>query len=258
MLDILAEVSFTNPTPYTASIPYLNVHVVSHGHVIGQATIKELHMNLGNVTNATVIASWDPVGFGGEASHKEARKLLSEYLSAKNTTLTIRTHRDSVPGSPLIGEALSKLNLTFQTPHLQLPDDDGDDDEDDGNEKTKTGFIRDAVFHIFSSAATFRLASPLKHDVIRVERINATAFYNHTEPVGRIVHNEPFDAPPGISETPHLPVDWELGSVGFDKMRDALGGSLRLDAIANVTVRIGYWIEEIFYQGRGIGAKVSL
>jgi hypothetical protein len=46
--------------------------------------------------------------------------------------------------------------------------------------------------------------------------------------------------------------------VGYGKLKEALGGSLKLDAIANVTVRLGSWTEKIHYTGKGIGAKVSL
>ncbi len=84
--------------------------------------------------------------------------------------------------------------------------------------------------HLFSSTATFTLISPLPHSTMYITHINATAFYNHTEPVGSILYNLPFAVPPGAAQTPRLPVDWDLGTVGYDAVKSALGGRLKLDA----------------------------
>ncbi|KAL3960096.1 hypothetical protein ACCO45_005213 [Purpureocillium lilacinum] len=251
-VSLQAKINLTNPTPYTATVPYINVHVMKHGFMIGEAIARDVDFQLGDNADIAVTATWDPMAFSGSRGQEVSRQLLSEYLSGKNTTLEIRTHRGTIPTMPIIGEALSKINITLNTPRVKLPGDD-DDDSDDSH-----GFIRDATFHILSSTAAFTLASPLHHNTVHIEYINATAFYNHTEPVGQILHDEPFDAPPGLSQTPRLPVKWSTSSVGFEKLKDALGGSLKLDAVADVTLRVGNWIQEVKYEGRGIGAKVSL
>ncbi|KAG6025478.1 hypothetical protein E4U41_001516 [Claviceps citrina] len=258
-LHVRALVNVTNTTPYTASIPFLSIHLVKDDDVLGEAVARDLHFAQRRNTNIRIEATWDPDSLGGPDAHRLARCLLSEYLSGKNTTMTLKAHRGSIPALPVLGEALSRLNLTLSTPRLRLPgDDDGDGDGDDDGGRGRLGFIRDATFHILSSTASFALASPLGHDTVRVEYINATAFYNHTEPVGQITHDEPIDVPPGLSQTPRLPVRWSAGHVGFDKLRDALGGTLKLDATADVVVRVGAWTERVEYAGEGIGAKVSL
>jgi hypothetical protein len=248
-----AAVNLTNPTPYTATIPYFHIYIhdTKDDCRLGEATARNVDLRQGNNSGIAITATWDPGFLGGEKAQQVGRRLLSEYLSGKNTTITLRAHRDSVPSMPLLGEALSKINLTFPAPHLELPDDDPKDGE-------KPRLIRDATFHIISSTATFTLASPLHRDTIYIEQVSAIAFYNHTEPVGHIMHNGPFPAPPGLSQTPRLPVEWSAGHVGYDKLKEALGGSLKLDAVANVTVRLGSWIERIHYEGKGLGARVSL
>ncbi|RFU80974.1 hypothetical protein TARUN_1259 [Trichoderma arundinaceum] len=246
-----ASVNITNPTPYTASIPFANVHVYHKELLIGEVTVNHIDFQLGNNTNLPVFATWDPVSLGGEESHKAATKLLSDYLSGENTTLTFRTHQGSIPGMPIIGDALSKFNITLPTPRIKLPGDKN------GRNQGKN-FVRDAIFHVFSSTASFNLASPLKQNIIHIEMINATAYYNHTEPVGQILYDEPFDAPPGVTETPRLPVTWSADSIGYDKLIDAMDGSLKLDAKAEATLRIGNWIETVHYEGRGIGARVRI
>ncbi|KAG6161185.1 hypothetical protein E4U23_001668 [Claviceps purpurea] len=248
-IRVRAMVNMTNSTPYTASIPLISIHIMKDNHLIGEAMTRDLHFVRGQNHNMVIEATWDPYSLGGEKAHQVARRLLSEYLSGKNTTVTLKTHRGSIPTLPVIGEALSKINITLSTPRLRLPG-----DGDDGSHS----FIREATFHLLSSTASFTIASPLSHDTVHVEYINATAFYNHTEPIGQITYDEPIDVPPGLSQSPRLPVQWSAGHVGFDKLKDALGGTLKLDAVADVTVRAGAWIEEVQYVGEGIGAKVSL
>lgn len=252
-----ALVNITNPTPYTASIPFVNAHILCNGSVLGEITAEDLDITTGNNTNLLIRAKWNP-SMGGEGAGDVARELLSQYLSGFNTSLSVRAHRDSIPGQPLIGEALSHFNVTVPTPRLKLP---GDDDNGDGGATDpgrKGHFIREATFHLLSSSATFVLASPLQYNTVFIEHINATAFYNHTEPVGRILYDMPIAATPGLSQTPKLPVDWSVGSVGPGKIREALGGRLKLDAGATVRIRIGAWREEVWFIGRGIGAGVRL
>jgi len=64
--------------------------------------------------------------------------------------------------------------------------------------------------------------------------------------------------PPGVSESPRLPVDWDLGSVGYAAVREAVGGRLKLDARAEVGVGVGRWGERVWFFGRGVGAGVRL
>lgn len=76
--------------------------------------------------------------------------------------------------------------------------------------------------------------------------------------MGDILYDLPFAVPPQPTKTPRLPVDWSLGSVGYEAVKSALGGALKLDARAEVGVRIGEWGERVWYVGRGIGARVRI
>ncbi|KAF4637341.1 hypothetical protein G7Y89_g752 [Cudoniella acicularis] len=249
-LNFEAQVNFTNPTDYTAQIPFINIHVLQNGSVIGDATIQNITVEKGNNTNVLVQATWDPTKFGGKKGQKIGRELLSQYISGFNTTLIFRTHIDSIPFQPRIGEALSKFKVEIPTPRLSTPG--------KGKDGDKPHFIDDAIFHLFSSTAEFTLLSPLQYSTIYIENINATAFYNHTDPIGKINYDLPFKVPPGASQTPRLPVDWSFDSVGYEKIREALGGSLKLDAKGIVGVRLGHWTETVWYVGSGIGASVAI
>lgn len=217
-------------------------------------------MTGGNNSNIVVDAVWDPLTYSGEKGAHIGRELLSQYISGWNTTLTFRTHSKSIPSQPSLGRSLSRFNVTIPTPSLGDPQapSNGDDDDDDDEDQQGPHFIEEATFHLLSSTASFILISPLKHSTIFIDSINATAFYNHTEPVGKILYEYPFQVPPGSTQTPRLPVDWSLDSVGYDKVRRALGGNLKLDAEAVVGVRLGAWSEEVWFVGGGIGAQVRL
>ena len=65
----------------------------------------------------------------------------------------------------------------------------------------------------------------------------------------------PFNVEAGDSTSPRLPVVWGLDG---GTARDALGGTLKLDAVADVGVRIGHWQERVTFAGHGIGAKIRL
>jgi len=114
------------------------------------------------------------------------------------------------------------------------------------------------MMHLISSTATFILLSPLQHEILYITSISATAYYNHTEPVGTIDHGYQFAVPPGASQTPKLPVEWSLGGAGYNAVRDALGGTLKLYAEADVGVRVGEWQEKVWFKGGGIGASIRL
>lgn len=265
-ISFKASVNITNPTPYSAHVPFINLHIQSNGTSIGEAQAENLDIRAGKNPNLIVSATWNP-SMGGERGLERGRDLLSEYLSGYNTTVTIRTHRGTIPSLPLLGEALSRVDLTVPAPRLRLPgdgDDDGGDNDGGGNrddpgDGAAPRFIRDATFHVLSSTATFTLASPLLHNTLFVDSVNATALYNHTEPIGRIEYYDlPFAVAPGVSQTPRLPVEWSMDSVGYGKLREALGGRMKLDARAVVGVRLGRWTETVWYVGRGIGAGVRL
>ena len=105
--------------------------------------------------------------------------------------------------------------------------------------------------HIISSTAVFILSSPF---ALSITSIKATASHNGTE-IGTIEYPYPFNVQAGLTQTPRLPVVWGIDG---GTARDALGGTLRVDAIADVGVKLGVWEEMVTYDGHGIGAKIRL
>ena len=110
--------------------------------------------------------------------------------------------------------------------------------------------------YLLSRTAVFTLSSPLATTTLYITYLNATA-YHEGNPAGKILYELPFAVPPGISDTPPFPVDWSLSSVGYDAIRKALNGQLKLSAMAEVGVRIGRWNQRIWFKGKAIGANIK-
>ncbi|KAK3074805.1 hypothetical protein LTR53_002471 [Teratosphaeriaceae sp. CCFEE 6253] len=281
-LTLGARVNMTNPTPYSANVPYLDIHILVNDSIVGHATAENIKVGPGENTNLDVQAVWDPYTLGGEAARKVGVEFLSQYISGYNTSLTLRMHEHSIPANPVLSRALSRFNVTMPTPslgsprqhipsdphHGHDPDDDPPDDPWDNDRKSTLHYLEDATFHLLTSTATFTLLSPLTAATVHITRINATAFYpaNSSEPeneIGHIDYGTAFAVPPINDEgqgvqSPRLPVEWSLGGVGYEAVKGALGGTLRVGAYAEVGVRIGRWAEGVWYRAPGVGAKVRL
>ncbi len=61
-----------------------------------------------------------------------------------------------------------------------------------------------------------------------------------------------------MSTSPKLPVAWDITGVGYEAVKEAVGGRLKVDARADVVVGVGRWRERVWFVGRGVGAGVSL
>jgi hypothetical protein len=98
-------VNLTNPTEYSAKVPYVNISVSSNGTDLGFATAEKVSVVPG--TNSVRVVS----SLGG-------REFISKYLSGENTTLTLRTHADTIPSIPRLGKALSGIEVEIPTPKV--------------------------------------------------------------------------------------------------------------------------------------------
>jgi Protein of unknown function (DUF3712) len=146
-LRLQAKVNLTNPTVYSAHVPYVNIHILHNDTLVGHATAENIDVIPGNNTNLLVEALWSPFELGGRNGSEVGRNLLSQYISGFNTTLTLKTHESTIPSQPNLGRALSSLEIVIDAPKLsppQQPGDDGDDD-DEGGDQSAPRFIIDAT-----------------------------------------------------------------------------------------------------------------
>ena len=148
-LKLQAKVNMTNPTVYSAHVPYVNIHILHNDTLVGHATAENMDIVPGNNTNLLVEAVWSPFDLGGPNGSEVGRNLLSQYISGFNTTLTLKTHASTIPSQPALGRALSSLEVVIDAPKLSSPqipgDDGGDDDDDDDEDRSAPRFIKDAT-----------------------------------------------------------------------------------------------------------------
>ncbi|KAL8894655.1 MAG: hypothetical protein Q9207_008447 [Kuettlingeria erythrocarpa] len=257
-LTIGAKVNITNPTEYSATVPFIDINIFVNDTILGHATAHNISIIPGPNDNLPIEAVWQPSVQSGSKGTHTGRELLSQYISGYNTTLTLRMHALSIPSQPSLGRALSIFNVTIPTPLLKPPPNPNHPfDPEEPPPSPGPHFIDDAVFHLITSTAVLTLLSPLPRTSLYITSVSATASYNNT-PIGSLDYDLPFEVPPGVSETPRLPVAWDLGSVGHEAVKKALNGELKVDAEAKVGIRVGRWRERVWYRGKGIGAKVRL
>ncbi|KAL4978077.1 hypothetical protein BDW66DRAFT_130926 [Aspergillus desertorum] len=250
--------NFTNPTQYAASVPLLDLLLVYNDTKVAHLTAKNVTIVPGTNTGINVNLQWCPLDLGGPPAVLAGQDLISRFISGFNTSATMKTHEGTIPALPKLGQALSRLSFEVQIPNLSRGGDPDTDPDQPGQDGGHNGFIQDATLHLWSSTAEFALFSPLNHAILEITSIEARAFYEHDHEVGAIKYFTPFSIPPGLSHSPRLPVDLNLGGIGYDAVKRAVGGTLDLDTVAKVGVRIEKYIDTVHYRGKGIKAKVKL
>ena len=76
-----ALVNFTNPTKYSATVPYFNINILVNGTVLGQAIAEDVVVVPGNNTNIPIKAVYDPFTNSGMAGKEMGKQLISQYIS---------------------------------------------------------------------------------------------------------------------------------------------------------------------------------
>ena len=218
-------------------------------HRIGNATAVNVTISKGSNTVAGTIL-YSP-STPEEIRHGE--KFIGRYLSGMNPNITALFHNDSFPGNPELSSALTGFNITLPVPTIHLKD------PEDSESDTTSPFIRSATVHVLSRTAQFELYNPLSNAEILLASLYANATYND-DIIGSILEPD-FNFPvlagkEGYTTTDKIPL--EVGTVGYEVIRRALGGELIVDAVADVVVHIGKWKGRVRYHGKGVGASVRL
>ncbi|KAI9657500.1 MAG: regulator of (H+)-ATPase in vacuolar membrane [Trizodia sp. TS-e1964] len=135
-------VNVTNPTDYSAEIPFASINILSNGTALGRATVRGAMAVPGENHNILVQMLWDPLEMSGDNGQAVGRELISQYLSGFNTSLTLQTFEGTFPARPSLGKALSNIRLDIPTPRLgpKRPGHEGGDSDGQGPH-----FIEDAT-----------------------------------------------------------------------------------------------------------------
>ena len=156
LLSVL--VNFTNPTNYSATVPFADLRIFVNGTLVGNASTEAIEVGPGFNENLPVQAKWGPSELGGETGTVVGRELISQYISGRssptfmdqhadlkglNTTLTLQTYNGTIPSAPVLGHALSNFSVDIPTPRLKPPKNPNRPDDDPQNDRPK--FIDDAT-----------------------------------------------------------------------------------------------------------------
>ncbi|KAL6234197.1 hypothetical protein BDW75DRAFT_212950 [Aspergillus navahoensis] len=250
--------NFTNPTQYSASVPLLDLLLVYNDTKVAHLTARDVTIVPGSNTGVNVNLQWSPLDLGGPSAVLAGQDLISRFVSGFNTSVKMKTHEGTIPALPKLGQALSRLGFEVQIPNLSRGRNPNSDPDQPGQDDGHEGFIQDATLHLWSSTAEFTLFSPLNHTILEVTSIDAQAFYEHDHEVGAINYSIFFSIPPGLSHSPRLPVELDLSGIGYDAVKRAVGGTLDLDTVAKVGVRIEKYIDTVHYRGKVIKANIKL
>jgi hypothetical protein len=87
-------INITNPTDYSAMVPYVNIKLSSNGTEIGHATARNVSIVPGPNHNILTEALWDPLTASGEKGVAQGKELLSQYISGTSLPHSIpQQHR---------------------------------------------------------------------------------------------------------------------------------------------------------------------
>lgn len=78
-----AFVNLTNPTEYSTDVPYADINILVNDTIIGHATVRDMYVHPGNITDVGVSVKWEPSKVNGTAGGVVGRELLSQYLSGR-------------------------------------------------------------------------------------------------------------------------------------------------------------------------------
>jgi hypothetical protein len=82
-ITLEANVSFKNPTEYSATVPFADINILSNGTFIGHATARNIKIVRGMNDNVLLQAVWDPSSAAGNSGRNVSRELLSQFISGE-------------------------------------------------------------------------------------------------------------------------------------------------------------------------------
>lgn len=80
-LSVSTKLNFTNPTEYSAFIPFIDVLMLYNATAIGHVIARNISVVPGNNTNVSISFVWSPSDAGGKKGAENGRAFLSSYIS---------------------------------------------------------------------------------------------------------------------------------------------------------------------------------
>jgi hypothetical protein len=78
---VYTQMNFTNPTEYSATIPFVDLLILYNDTAVAHATAQNISVMPGNNSNVPITLFWCPLDADGEDGVEAGRALLSSYVS---------------------------------------------------------------------------------------------------------------------------------------------------------------------------------
>ncbi|RUS29319.1 hypothetical protein BC938DRAFT_480799 [Jimgerdemannia flammicorona] len=212
--------------------------------------------------NMDQMQKWD-----GKRAWRKGVEFLSKYISGEEITLTIDGNRTDSSSNPYLLPLLQQFTFTTKLPLFT------------------DMLLVNSTMHILSSTIILWLRNPLPNTSVKILALNATAEYkghlvakiavdfetdgnswsgpvvlpprNATEKMRDDKDDENDDPIDDTIPTPRLPVEYNIGSIGYEGIKRALGGSIEVDVISRCRMMVGEMhIEDIVYVRNGVVTRV--
>lgn len=82
-LLVSARMNFTNPSNYSATIPFVDALMLYNDTAIAHIIARNLSVHPGNNTNKSIEFFWSPSAISGAEGVEAGRALFSTYISGK-------------------------------------------------------------------------------------------------------------------------------------------------------------------------------
>ena len=79
LLEVYANI--TNPTNYSATVPFVDIQILVNNTVVGNATTQSIYIEPGRNINIPVLARWNPLRSGSEKGAVIGKNFISQYIS---------------------------------------------------------------------------------------------------------------------------------------------------------------------------------
>lgn len=86
-LQMITAMNFTNPTQYTAHIPFFDVLLLYNNTPVAHVIARNFSLAQGNNSDSIFEISWNPLEIGGPSGVEAGRSLISSYISGKSDTI---------------------------------------------------------------------------------------------------------------------------------------------------------------------------
>lgn len=257
-------VSILNPTPYSIDMPNeelkIGMNFPNSTQSFGFVLFKDLYIAAEEtfMLDAEIHIFVDE---NGPESRINLEYLLSSFISgSKNISFDIAGN--SFKNRPKLNDLVEGISIhDFLLPpigfareaHLKEP---SSQEVSISSEAHNTPFIISSTIHVLTSEVELTIFNPISNSHLDIELYQAEAKSGEIV-LGHLLKRERLKVPPGVHQTPRIPIKINKG-MGLDALKRALNGDMEIDIFAILNANIGGFKADLVYSGSGLTSQIKL